>query len=300
MAGFVTAVTLAAVRSGYETAQGPPELNSGSLGELTLGPSQAHQAAGGGSADARGQRAISEAVMDSRLAAALRPLVARDRGRIAVGVIDANTGAEALYDWRPSFRTASIVKADILAVLLLRAQQAGTRVTDRQAELAVPMIEDSNNKAAADLWQMVGAAPAIASANGRLGLPHTVTALTRYWRLTRTTVADQLRLLTDLTSRTSPLTAASRDYEIGLMEDVTASQQWGVSAAASPGTVFAVKNGWTSDHHLWVINSIGIVTHDGHRLLIAVLSSGQSSEAAGIAAVSAAAITAARVITGAS
>lgn len=297
MGGFVTAVTVVAMRAGRPGPEGRAALSGSSSAELIVGTGQAKQTAGGGSADARGQRRYSDAVMNRRLAAALRPLVARDGGHISVGVIDASTGAEALYGSRRRFHTGSIVKADILAALLLRAQQASTGLTDQQAELAVPMIEDSDDQAATDLWQLVGAAPEITSANARLGLRDTVAGPSGYWGLTRTTVADQLRLLTDLTSAASPLTAASRDYELGLMQDVGPGQQWGVSAAASPGTAFALKDGWLPDPDLWVINSIGVVTHNGHRLLIAVLSNDQSSEAAGIAADSAAAVAAARVIT---
>jgi hypothetical protein len=299
MVGFVAGVTVLAMRAGRTTAQSRSGLAGGSTSELTVGTGHAAQpAAAGGSPAARRQHASSAAVMNSRLAAALRPVLAGNRGHIAVGVIDASTGAEALYDSRRAFHTASIVKADILATLLLQAQQAGTGLTDQEAGLAVPMIEESDDQAATDLWQMVGGT-AIATANARLGLSHTVAGPPGYWGLTRTTVADQLRLLTDLTSATSPLTAASRDYELGLMEDVTPSQQWGVSAAASRGSVFAVKDGWLPDPDLWVINSIGIVTRDGQRLLIAVLSNDQSSEASGIAADSAAARAAARVITAA-
>lgn len=299
MTGFVAAVTVVAMRSGHPSAHGRAGLEGSSASKLTMGAGRVQQVAAGGSAGARGRRGSSDTVMNRELASALRPVVARDQGHIAVGVIDASNGAEALYNSGRPFHTASIVKADILAALLLRAQQAGTNLTDQQAELAVPMIEDSDDEAASDLWQMVGS-PEIASANARLGLSHTVAGPAGYWGLTSTTVADQLRLLTDLTSATSPLTAASRDYELGLMEDVTPSQQWGVSAAASPGTTFAIKDGWLPDPGLWVINSIGIVTHDGHRLLIAILSNDQPSEASGIAAESAAAVAAARVMTGTS
>jgi hypothetical protein len=297
MTGFVAAVTVVAMRSGHSSAYGRAGLKGSSASELTMGGGRVQQVAAGGSAGAPGRGGSSDTVMNRELASALRPVVARDQGHISVGVIDASNGAEALYDSGRHFQTASIVKADILAALLLRSQRAGISLTDQQAELAVPMIEDSDDEAASDLWQMVGAGPEIASANARLGLSHTVAGPAGYWGLTSTTVADQLRLLTDLTSATSPLTAASRDYELGLMEDVTPSQQWGVSAAASRDTTFAIKDGWLPDPDLWVINSIGIVTHDGHRLLIAILSNDQPSEASGIAADSAAAAAAARVMT---
>jgi hypothetical protein len=75
------------------------------------------------------------------------------------------------------------------------------------------------------------------------------------------------------------------------MRAVTAGQNWGVTAAASPRTRPAMKNGWMPDGPagLWVINSIGVISHHGQRLLIAVLSSGQPSLHAGIRQIEAAA-----------
>jgi hypothetical protein len=118
-----------------------------------------------------------------------------------------------------------------------------------------------------------------------------------YWGLTATTVTDQLRLLSALTSPRSPLTAASRHYELALMRAVTAGQNWGITAAAGPRTVPAVKNGWMPDGPagLWVTNSIGVINRHGQRLLIAVLSSGQPSLQAGIRQVQAAAKAAANI-----
>ena len=84
------------------------------------------------------------------------------------------------------------------------------------------------------------------------------------------------------------------------MQDAQPDQQWGVTAAASPGTARAVKDGWLASPKLWVINSIGVVEHDGHRLLLAILSDQQATKAAGIARVSAAARAAARVMSQAS
>jgi altronate dehydratase len=58
----------------------------------------------------------------------------------------------------------------------------------------------------------------------------------------------------------------------------------GVPAAADDGTRFWVKNGWlpSGTTGLWEINSIGEVTRDGQRMLIAVLSEGHSTEDSGI------------------
>jgi hypothetical protein len=153
------------------------------------------------------------------------------------------------------------------------------------------MIEDSDNDAASALWNIIGAAAGLAAGDQALRLRHTVPGPDDWWGLTSTTVTDQLRLLHALTSRRSPLTGASRRYELTLMRDVETGQNWGVTAAAGPRTQPAVKNGWMPDGPLglWVINSIGVVSQHGQRLLVAVLSSDQPSQQAGIQQVQAAA-----------
>ncbi len=153
-----------------------------------------------------GRASMARRRLDARLAAALAPVLRRHQGSIAAGVADPADGVTAVYHAGRAFDTASIVKADILAVLLLR-----------------------------------------------------------------------------------------------LMRDVEPGQAWGVSAAAARGTRPAVKNGWLPlpPDGYWVINSIGVDRHDGRRLLIAVLSDGQPSEAAGIVQVEAAARAAATLITAA-
>jgi beta-lactamase class A len=58
-----------------------------------------------------------------RLAAALAPLLQHNPGRLAAGITDQATGVTATYHPGLAFDAASIVKADILAVLLLQHQQ---------------------------------------------------------------------------------------------------------------------------------------------------------------------------------
>ncbi|MER7663289.1 hypothetical protein [Streptomyces sp. NPDC096193] len=86
----------------------------------------------------------------------------------------------------------------------------------------------------------------------------------------------------------SVLSEASRSYAQGLMADVAADQDWGVSAA---GTGWALKNGWMprTATGLWDVNSVGRVSVGGRVLLVAVLSEGHATKESGIAAVEAAA-----------
>jgi hypothetical protein len=292
MTAFVVAVTMAAVNRGnLATTSNGSSANSATsrLQPVTSGSSPI-------SKSPAGRRSRSQS-LDQRLAAALGPLVRSDAGQFAVGVVDIGTGARAVFGADRAFPTAGLEKIDILAALLLEHQQTGTQVTPQQAALVSPMIENSSGEAAADLDQAVGGVAGMASANAQLGLTHTVMGRAGHWDLSQTTVADQLRLLADLTAKTSVLSSASQDYELGLMSSVQPSQRWGVSGAATPGTRYAIKDGWLADPSLWVTNSMGVIDHNGQRLMIVVLADGQPTQAAGITLVAIAAAEASRVIT---
>ena len=277
------AVSRAHDAAGHVAASGPGTHDRARAGRPAPG---AHQRAACGSP-------VDPPAPDTRLAAALTRVLRGHAGRVAVGVTDQATGVTAIYHGTKSFDTASIVKADILAVLLLHLQRAGESIGAAGRQLAARMIEDSDNAAASALWNAVGGGPGLEAGNAVLGLKQTVPGPGGYWGLTTTTVADQLRLLADLSFSRSPLSAAARGYELSLMRDVEAGQNWGVTKAASTGTRPAVKNGWlpVGPQGLWVINSIGVISHAGHQLAIAVLSAGNPSQSAGISLVQAAATT---------
>ncbi|ARP69382.1 hypothetical protein LK07_05930 [Streptomyces pluripotens] len=188
------------------------------------------------------------------------------------------------------FDTASIVKVDILATLLLQAQDAGRRLTAAEKAYAAKMIENSDNASATALWHTIGRAAGLDAANERFGLAKTSGGEGELWGLTQTTASDQLVLLQQVFGGNSELSVASRTYVQGLMKSVEADQQWGVSAAAE-GNSWALKNGWLarSTTGLWDVNSIGRVTVDGTDYLVAVLSKGTASQAEGITLVEAAA-----------
>jgi hypothetical protein len=230
-------------------------------------------------------------------------------GDFAVGVTEVDGTAVATYDsgaGDDEFDTASIVKVDILAALLLNAQTRGTSLTAEQRGLATAMIEWSDNDAALALWNTLGRAPGLEAANAALGLGHTSGGPGELWGLTRTTAGDQLALLRAVfagSGDSSPLSAASRAYIVDLMRSVIAEQRWGVSAADSGAGSggYALKNGWLrrTATGLWDINSIGEVAYRGHRLLICVLSSGQPTRTTGVELVENAAVAAAKAFTAA-
>ncbi|MEW2625983.1 serine hydrolase [Streptomyces sp. NPDC048106] len=206
---------------------------------------------------------------------------------VAVLDLDAGGTAPVVQGEDRAYDTASIVKVDILAALLLKAQDEHRGLTDEERGHAEPMIRRSDNASADALWKEIGRAPGLAAANKRLGLTSTTGGPDGRWGLTRTTASDQIRLLRAVfdDSAASPLTSGSRAYVRTLMSEVLPEQSWGVSAVNAAGT--ELKNGWLqrSTTGLWDVNSIGEVTLGGHRCLVAVLSDGSASMDDGVSLV---------------
>jgi len=219
-------------------------------------------------------------------------------GHLAVVVSDLSTGRTSTYgDSDHAFATASIVKVDILATLLLQERDG---LSSRQREVAGRMIRQSSNGAASTLWKQIGREKGLATANATFGLTGTTGGTRGRWGATTTTTADQLRLLQVVFTDDSPLTPEARTYVQTLMGGVAHDQDWGVSAADSRGDTHAhVKNGWLPRTGGWAVTSVGKVEHEGHPLLVAALSDGGATEQKGIDAVELVAENAAKDVAGA-
>ena len=204
----------------------------------------------------------------------------------SVAVLDKKTGQRYSYRGTETYETASVVKVQVLACLLLTAQDKGRAVTSTELALAKRMIRLSDNDATTSLFTRLGKAPAVQSCDKRLGL--TQTRVSGSWGLTRTTVDDQVKLLSQLVSTTSPLKSSSRDLAYSLMSTVDEAQDWGVPAAADEDEKFTVKNGWlprSTENNRWIINSVGRIVGDDTNVSIAVLSHNHSSMSGGITVV---------------
>lgn len=304
MASFVVLVAfMATTTRGHLLLTGPSVtelpvvagLNGSTVQDPTYGSGSAQSSATHHASTRRGGKAPSAQQLSALLAVHLRPVVGTDSGQLAVGVIDLSSGAAATYNAGAVIRGGGIVTTDILAALLLQHQQAGTRMSDHEAELAADMIENDSATAANQLWVVIGGAQGLAAANATLKLRDTSLMPGAGWIWTRTTVADQLQLLADIAAPHSPLNSAARDYALGLMTSVTVPQPWGVLAAASDGTPRAVADGWLLGPR-WVIGSIGVIQRHGHELLVAVLSDRNPAEAPAVSAARAAVLAAASTV----
>ncbi len=239
-------------------------------------------------ADAQAQLASAvatvQALLDPHgmgaLPAAIRYYLDGRQGDVSVSVYDAVTQQSFSINASAQFDTASIIKASILGTLLQQAQAHQTTLTAAQQSLAVPMIEDSSNSAATALWNAEGGAPAVATFVHALGMDSTTPSV--YWGLTKTTAPDQVKLVSALAYGTPELSAASRTYELSLMEHVTSWEAWGVTGGVPSGVTVALKNGWLPRPSGWVINSIGWVNGQGRNYVIAILSNQDPGEQYGI------------------
>jgi beta-lactamase class A len=202
-------------------------------------------------------------------------------GGVSVAVLNTRTHARYAYGATSGMRAGSVYKLLVLETLLLQRQDAGSRLSDDDLELATPMIENSDNVAAYQLFLRVGGRDGLGDGAKRLGLTHTVVGQADP-AVTTTSAQDFLLLLAALepAGKASKLSQYSRSAALNLMQHVESDQRWGVGAVADPGTTFANKNGWLSvdntngpgenDNGLWLVNSVGVVMVHHQQVLMAV------------------------------
>ncbi|MFE0511779.1 serine hydrolase [Streptomyces sp. NPDC058964] len=272
-------------------------------GPVSSAKSSSSKSSSSSSSSAYGEESVepvAEPAVDhtALLAETMKSVTVPAGAEVSAAVVNLDSGESAAYG-DGAFDTASIVKVDILAALLLQAQDAGRHLTATEKVHATKMIENSDNASATALWNTIGGADGLDAANKRFGLTGTEGGEGALWGLTQTTAADQLLLLQQVFGEDSKLSGASRAYLQGLMGNIESDQRWGVSAAGD-GSAWALKNGWLarSTTGLWDVNSIGRVTVDGTRCLVAVLSNGSTTRAKGILLVESAAKAAVSVFAG--
>ena len=178
-------------------------------------------------------------------------------------------------------------KVDILAALLLQAQDAGRDLTAAERSLADDMIRSSDNDAASALWwthrRRGRTGPGQQAPRPDRDQPRPGgggVSPRRRWR-------TWIRLVDAIADPDGPLDRRLPEFILALMRGVDPDQDWGVSAAALPAETIALKNGWmprSNQDGRWTVNSVGWITGGGTDLTVAVMSRGHpASSNAGIA-----------------
>lgn len=199
--------------------------------------------------------------------------------RFTAAVLDLRDGCE--YHLYPGTRitTASVFKVEVLAGVLLRAQDERRDVSAWETARVRPMIAESANPPTNELFTSLGGVAGANRLHQRFGLAETSTP-SGTWGLTSTTARDQLHLLAQVLVGDGPLDAESRQRAWDEMAGVVPSQRWGITEAVPRDWPVALKNGFAGSRCCgWRLNSVGKV---GDTWLVAVLTDGWPTEAAGI------------------
>ena len=233
-------------------------------------------------------------LVDRRLATGTwEQRVARLRGALqrygpdfSVSVVDRRTGRRFDHRGDQPFEAASVVKVELLAALLLDAQDAGRVLSTAERTRVRKMIVASDNDAAVQVYAAIGGTTGLRRALDRLGLDDTDPAAA--FGRTRTTANDQTRMVLALVAPDSPLNTGARELMLQLMSSVNADQTWGIGATAFAGEQTALKNGWlarSGEGGRWITNSTGRVSGEKTDVALSVLSQGHDTQVKGIATV---------------
>lgn len=236
-----------------------------------------HLAAGG--ATASSARTSAAPAGSGGVPVAVSQALTAAGGSVSVAVFDAVSGRSWSQDDRTGQVEASISKLQILGAWL-RDQQAGRSRTPAIAADLRAMIASSSNTAADALFGVVGRS-GLTAFTAQLGV--TVGGeRSRHFGLDTTSAADQVTIMKAYAYPNAVLTDASRAEAEALLANVEDDQHWGVSAGVPAGVDVDLKNGWLPLHRGWVVNSVGHVSGAGHDYVVAILSSGNVTEQAGI------------------
>ncbi len=217
----------------------------------------------------------------------LTPWTARTGGiDVGISVVDADSGCTFGSLTNEPFLTASVVKLQIMAGVLLTLQDADQPVSYYLDGLLNNMIGASDNAAADDLLDWLGGLGQLQVIGERFGLVDTDNLWAGDWGSTLTTASDQTALMTELLVRGGPLSSASRTIAQSYLNKVQDDQRWGVGSVSGDGVSALVKNGWWYNEpgdngvaYAWRLNSVGLIeSADGRAWSVAILGNEWSAE----------------------
>lgn len=207
------------------------------------------------------------------------------KGSVSAAVTSIDGGPVYSFGSKRGMRMASTYKLLVLETALRRNDGP---LGGSQADLATPMIENSDNVAAYSLYQSAGGCSALRSTVSKLKMRNTDVACDDP-TYTRTSAPDMLNALRAVTGEggtgSSLLSSSSRSYARRLMSNVAKDQRWGVGVVASPKGDFYNKNGWLGfddDNGRWAVTSVGVVQVGARKLLMAVYTQHQSDYDTGV------------------
>jgi hypothetical protein len=233
-------------------------------------------------ANGRGCRQLFEDAFVESIAAA------HPGARFTAAVHDHRTGCEYHLNPHLELTTASVVKAQVLAGVLLAAQDAGRRLTPPEvADIELMMHFSHNRPPTSRLYLQIGGARGMEELDERFGI--TGTSHTAWYGATRSTAEDRTRLVEQLLIGGGPLHEASVQTAWEWMSGVSAAQSWGVTAGLPSPYRAALKNGFfPASRSGWRLGTTGVVRDPhGGAYAMTVMTDNNPNEPAGITLVEA-------------
>ena len=206
--------------------------------------------------------------------------------RFTAAVNDHRTGCRYRLNGDLEITTASVIKAQVLAGVLLAAQDAGRPISPSEAADIELMIHYSHNRPPTSrLYLQIGGAAGMEELDERFGIVGT--SHTAWYGRTLSTADDRTRLVEQLLIGGGPLDEESVQEAWQWMSGVSAAQSWGVTAGLPAGYEAALKNGfypmWGAG---WRLGTTGVVRDpNGGSYAVTVMTDNNPSESAGISLV---------------
>ncbi len=203
--------------------------------------------------------------------------------RFTAAVNDHRTGCRYKLNGDLEITTASVIKAQVLAGVLLAAQDAGRPISPSEAADVELMMHYSHNRPPTSrLYLQIGSAAGMEELDERFGIAGT--SHTAWYGRTLSTAQDRTRLVEQLLVGGGPLDEESVQEAWQWMSGVSAAQSWGVTAGLPDTYEAALKNGfYPMSGAGWRLGTTGVVRDpNGGSYAVTVMTDNNPSESAGI------------------
>jgi Beta-lactamase enzyme family len=212
-------------------------------------------------------------------AAAVRDAKRYARGRegiVSFAAVDSRGRLHGSSADRP-YVSASVVKALLLAAELRRLEAADAPIDGVTEDLLTRMITYSDNDAADAIYARVGDAGLYEIAK-RAGMERFT--VSGYWGNAQITAGDVARFMWRLDEA---VPSGKRRFGLSVLEDIVASQRWGIPDAAGRRWAARFKGGWRGTELGQLVHQTAqLRREDGSRIAIAVLTDAQPTQPYGI------------------
>jgi beta-lactamase class A len=183
--------------------------------------------------------------------------------RVTASIQDVRDGCEFHLHSTMRITTASVIKAQVLGAVLLKAQSEHRSLDARERHDIHPMIHDSfNNPYVPDLYNDVGGIAGMDRFDRKMHAFHTTN--TEEYGATVTTSNDRTNIVRRMLYGGGPMHAAYRKVAWHYMSHVTPTQRWGITAGMRRGWSVALKNGfYPLGSGNWRVGSTGFLRAPG-------------------------------------